>query len=233
MNDWISAGIAIAAGIVIGLIAARLLRRFIHKQPSEAIQTVAVPLSSLVLATFVITGLVVGLGFVQPDAVDQIRDDLISFLPRAFGAAIVLIGANVAASLVSEAVRRVVSNTPMASGVVAGGARAAILVAGAILAASQLGFDTTIITLAAAALLFALAGAFILIVGLGGREVASEVAAGRTWRSMIEVGMQIRVGDDTGVISAIHPVAVEIDADGRRVLIPHSRILAEGLDLVD
>lgn len=233
MNDWIAAAIAVAAGLILGTIASRLARRFVERQKSEAIKSVAGPIGSLVMATFTIIGLFTALGIVNPASRDQIPEDLVDYMPRMLGAAIVLIGANVVGSLLAESVRRAVEGSGAPSDLIAGAVKMTFLVAGATLAAGQLGFDTTIINLSAAALLFALAGGFVLLVGLGGRSVARQVAAGRSWRTMIDVGMFVRIGDDSGEIIEIHPVAVELDQNGRRIFIPHSRILDEGVEIVE
>ncbi len=99
-----------------------------------------------------------------------------------------------------------------------------------LLAVAQLGIDTTVVNLGVAAIFFGLAASFTLLVGLGGREIAGEVAATRTLRRMVSIGDRIQTGDLAGTIVGLHPTAVEIETSlGERVLIPSSTIAGERL----
>ena len=98
------------------------------------------------------------------------------------------------------------------------------------------------VNIAVAALLFGVAGALALLTGLGGRQVAGEIAAGRAWRTSLRSGDRIaavvagsrRTPSDTepggamtvsGVVVDVHPTAVELDAAGVTVFVPNSRLL--------
>ena len=229
MNDWIAAAIAVGAGLIVGAVAARLIRGALMRSSKPAVSAAAAPVASLVFSAIFIVGLVVALGFVHPDSLETIPEDLFEFLPRLLAAVIVLIGGNVFATLGSAATDKALRGTaahrfgPMA-------VRWTILSFTAILAAAQLGVDTTIINIAAAALLFGLAAAMALLIGLGGRGVASEVAAGRAWRTTLSVGDRIAASDVggssiDGVVVEIHPTMIELDVDGRSVLVPNSQLL--------
>ena len=86
--------------------------------------------------------------------------------------------------------------------------------AATLLAAGQLGVNTTILNLAAAALLFSIGASFTLLSGLGGRQVSAELAAGRAISRMIAAGDQITVAGQSGIVS-MHPTSVELQlADG-------------------
>ena len=55
MNKWLAAGIAVAAGFIIGSIVARIVRGVLSKDSRpEALQTMANPISSLFFAAAVI-----------------------------------------------------------------------------------------------------------------------------------------------------------------------------------
>jgi small-conductance mechanosensitive channel len=229
VNDWIAAAIAVGAGLVVGAITARLFRRALLRSSKPAVSASAAPVASVVFSAIFIVGLVVALGFVNPDSLETIPEDLFEFLPRLLAAVIVLIGGNVFATLATTASDKALRGTaahrfgPTA-------VRWTILSFTAILAAAQLGVDTTIINIAAAALLFGLAAAMALLVGLGGRGVASEVAAGRAWRTTLAVGDRIAAADVggssiDGVVVEIHPTMIELDADGRSILVPNSQLL--------
>jgi small-conductance mechanosensitive channel len=229
VNEWISAGIAVGAAVIVGAIAARVVRNLLARSDKEAVRSAAAPLATLVLSACFIVGLAVALGFVHPESLDTIPDDLVDFVPRAIAAAIVLIGGNVVASVARTATQRAIRGTS-AERIAPLVVRWSILAFSFILAAAQLGVDTTIVNIAAAALLFGTALAMALLVGLGGRDVAGQVAAGRASRATLSAGDRIRVADVAGVeidgvVVDVHPTAVEIDAGGRTVLVPNSHLL--------
>lgn len=189
----------------------------------------AAPVGSLVFSVAFIIGLIVALGFVQPDSLDTIPEDLVDFVPRVLAAAIVLIGGNVAGSVAQTAAARALAG----SGAARMGPSAVkwgIMAFALILAAAQLGVDTTIINIAAAAVLFGAAAAMALLVGLGGRQVAGEIAAGRAWRASLAVGDRVQAADVggvaiDGVVIDIHPTSVELDVSGRSMFVPNTQLL--------
>ena len=91
----------------------------------------------------------------------------------------------------------------------------------------QLGLDTTVVNLGVAAVFFGIAGALMLLVALGGRGVATEVASTRILRRLFREGDLIRTDNVEGTVVSVHPTAVELEtADGRTVLVPSSQFVA-------
>ena len=230
MNEWISATIAVGAGLVLGSIVSRVVRNQLVKSKVEALRESAAPLGGLVFSAFIIAGLLVALGFVSPDDLDQLPTDLIDFLPKAISAAIVAIGGNVAGTFAQTAVAKAVAGSGAAARFAPAVVKTAILAAAMILAAAQLGVDTTVINIAVAALLFGLAASVALLTGLGGRQVAGEVAAGRVWRRSLETGDRIRAHgvagiDIDGIVIDIHPTAVEVEAVDSTLFVPNTKLM--------
>lgn len=239
-TDWITVAGSIAGGIVIGLIAARIVTMVVGAASRpEPIRNAARPLASLAFWTATAIGLVIALGTGAPNALSQLPQDVVDYLPRVMSAAIVLIVANVAASFAQAALAPVVGR--MSAGTqrrVLNGVRTAIIGLAVLLAVRQLGFDTTVINIAVAAALFGLAGALMLLIALGGRDVAVEVASTRVIQRLIKSGDRIRIdvpgGPNalsttiSGKVVALHPTAVELETlDGETVLVPASRFVAE------
>ncbi len=228
MNDWLLAPAAIVAGIAIGLILSRIVFGFVAapKRP-VAIQDVARPISRLVFATSVVIGLLVAIGFLQPEALDELTGDAIAFIPRMLVAAVIIIVANVLESFASTAISTATGRMPMqvqrqANLVV----KATILALAVILAVGQLGVDTAVINLGVAAVFFAVAASLTLLIGLGGQRVAREVAATRALRRLLSVGDKVAVGDIEGVIQSVSPTAIEVrTGDETTVLVPSSHFL--------
>jgi len=216
--------------VFVGAIAARIVRNAFVRASRDAVRAAAAPVASLVFSTAFIIGLVVALGIVNPDSLDTIPADLVDFAPRALAAAIVIIAGNVVASLARAATHRALRGTGTAERVGPGAVRSVVLAFAFILGAAQLGIDTTIINIAAAAVLFGAAAAMALLIGLGGRTVAAEVAAGRAWRRALAAGDRIRASgigsaDIDGVVVEVHPTAVELDCAGRSLFVPNSELL--------
>jgi flagellar biosynthesis protein FliQ len=233
MNDWIAVGVAIVGGLVVGVIASRIVSTMLGK-PSrpKPIQDAARPLSSLAMSFGLVVGLIVALGIIQPDAVEQLRTDAVSFIPKVLTAVIIVILANVLSSFAVAALGTALARAPLkVQRQVSGVTRGLILVMAILLAVGTLGVDTTVVNLGVAAVFFAAAASFTLLVGMGGREVASEVASTRAVRRLVSVGdvIAIGLGDSAvrGKVVALHPTALEIEEAGEIVLVPSSRLLSE------
>lgn len=232
MNEWLQVLIAIVGGIVVGLIASRIVYGIVgsSKRP-EPIQNVARPLASLALSIGIVIGLVTALGIIQPDSLDQLRDDAIAFIPKLMTAAIIIIVANVLSSFATTALARTTGRLPLptqrlAHNVVKG----TIVALATLLAVSQLGINTDVVNLGVAAVFFGVAASFTLLVGLGGHGVAREVASTRAVKRLVSEGDTLSIGDNRGVVTAIHPTAIELSAvDGGVTLIPSSRLVAESV----
>jgi small-conductance mechanosensitive channel len=95
----------------------------------------------------------------------------------------------------------------------------------AITAAAQVGVSADILILVIAILLAAVAGTFAIAFGLGGREVARSLNAGRFVRGAFEIGQTIRVGELRGRILAIDPDATVIETEEGRVRVPNHMLL--------
>jgi flagellar biosynthesis protein FliQ len=242
MNEWVSAAIAVAAGFAVGTIASRIVLSVMNRSKVQAVRDSAAAVAGLALSAGVIVGLLVALGFVAPDQLQQLGDDAIAFLPKAIAALVIVIGANVASTFAAAAVAKALVGTGAAARFAPMITKFAILGGGAIIAAGQTGVDTAVVNIAVAALLFGVAGALALLTGLGGRQVAGEIAAGRAWRTSLRSGDRIaavvsgsrrNAGDAdsgspmtvSGVVVEVHPTAVELDAAGVTVFVPNSRLL--------
>ncbi len=228
MNNWILAIIAVAIGIIVGVVASRIMYAVVGSRGRpQAVQNVARPIAQLVLAFGVVAGLIAGLGFVQPRALEQLPRDVVAFVPKLMVAAIIVILANVLGSFATTALDQATGRLPLnvqrqANLIVKG----TIVTLAVLLAVSQLGIDTEVINMAVAAVLFALAASFTLLVGLGGHGVAREVAASRALRRMVNEGDKVTIEDISGTVRALHPTAIEVVTSGDdSVLVPSSHFL--------
>jgi small-conductance mechanosensitive channel len=92
-------------------------------------------------------------------------------------------------------------------------------------ALAQLRVSAGILFTVIAILLAAAAATFALAFGLGGREVAKALNAGRFVRSAFEVGQTISIGDVRGEIIAIDPEATVIGTADGSVRVPNHMLI--------
>ncbi len=232
LTEWILFAGFIVGGIVVGRIAGGLTHRLLSRDSRPLpIQDAAKPLSSLVMYGFIITGLMISLGILQPSAAQEIPRDLIAFMPRLLTAAIIVIGANVVTSFVQAALRPMMGRSSgSVQRQVNTGVRALIVGLATVVAVTQIGIDTTIINIVLGALFFGLAASMTLLVGMGGQSVAREVAASRAVRRLVNEGDQVSVGNVVGTVLAVRPTAVEVrDVSGTITLVPSSYFVGEPL----
>lgn len=234
-SDWILVGAAIAGGILVGIILSRVLHA-IFGSPSrpEPLQQAAAPLASLGLWAGVIGGLLIALGIISPPSVEQLPKDLINFLPKVLAAAILVIATNVLASFALAAIAPAMARASTAlQNQVSMIVRSVIVGLGALLAVRQLGVDTAVINLGVAAVFFCAAASLTLLIGLGGHRVATEVASTRAIKRLVRVGDRISVGGVSGLVTTIHPTAVEVTPKdgGDSVLVPSSVFMAQSVTI--
>jgi small-conductance mechanosensitive channel len=94
-----------------------------------------------------------------------------------------------------------------------------------LMAAAQIGVSADILFIVIAIFLAAAAGTFALAFGLGGREVARALNAGRFVRGAFYVGQTISVGQIRGTIVAIEPEATVIGTGDGLVRVPNNLLL--------
>jgi hypothetical protein len=224
----------LALSIVVGIVAARVSRKWLKGSRSTALQDAAEIIASGLFWLFLSVGIVLALAMTDPTQLAPIPSRLLAYFPRAIVAMLMIVGARVAGSLVGHTVVQAAHratgkiNTSLGTAV-----RVAILAGGAILAVSQLGIDTTILTILVAALAFGSMLGAALVVGLGGRRVASQVAAGRAMRELIGPGARVSSGALKGTVVEMHRVGVEIErSDGTRVHLPYERLLDDVVEFV-
>lgn len=224
----------IAGGFVLGSIAAAVSRRLTSAESRpEVIRSSAGSIATLAFSIVLIASLLIALGMINGAAVDQLLTDTALFFPKVISAAIVVIVANIFSNLAEMGVARSLGHvSPTIRQRVPKLVKMAIMGFALIIAANQLGINTTIVLIAVAALLFGISLASAMLAGLGGRSVAEEVAAGRAVRRELKVGDTIRIGEVEGDIAAIGSTSTQITGTDRVTLIPNSEILGQWIQIM-
>lgn len=232
MAKWLGAAGALVGAVLVGMVLSRVVRAALSKpNRPEALRTSASAIASLVLSLAVMIGLVSALGSVAPDLLKTIPEDLVRYLPKVLAAALLIIAGRVVAVAAEIGVSRAVARAaPAVQRRAVSSARTGILAISGLLAISQVGINTTVVTLLVAGVVFAVSATFVLLVGLGGREVAGEVAAARVLRRSLHQGDVVTLGSVSGEVLALHETSVEIRSEaGLSHLVPASRFLHDDL----
>lgn len=233
-TKWLVALTAIVIALIVGIIASRLVRIVMSKESRpEVVRNVAKSVASLVFSLCLIIGLVVALGVVNETALEQLPKDVVAYIPKLLSAAIVLIGANILGAIVTTILEQSlghVSSTMRRR--VPAIARGVITAFAVLIAASQIGIDTQILTLLVAAVFFSIGLSAALVAGLGARDVASELAAGRAVKRLLNPGDLVAYNDTAGRVINLHSVGLELETgDGQTIVVPHSDLLSEAVHI--
>ena len=226
IDPWIFATGAIVVGLLSGVVGAALVRRIILTDRSDypEVHDAARASSMFLFLFFTSIGVIVAIGFINPETLEPIPAEILRESPRVLAAGLILIAARALAFAVGGLVNGAFegSGARMRSQMASLG-RLLVYSVAIVLALSQLGVETTILSIIVGGVVFAGALAFGLLVGLGGRELGGELAAGRYLHRLVRVGDEIEVGGTAGRIVALHPASVELAVeDGSSVHLANS-----------
>lgn len=228
MRWLIAAGVLLAA-VLLATAVSGYVRRLLSRPGRDARRrTLAEPVSRVLYSLLLAAGLVGALGIASPDSLEPLPADLIAFLPRLLIAGLLLLLGGTAATMTANAVgTSLVRSTGKPQPALTRLVRAAVMVVVVVLAVSQLGVNTKIIDTIVEAVVFGVAAAMVLLVGLGGRDMATEVAAGRYVRKLVRVGDSLTSGSITGTVNAVHGASVELlQEDGTTLHVPHAQLMS-------
>jgi hypothetical protein len=98
----------------------------------------------------------------------------------------------------------------------------------AIMALAQLGIDNTLIYILTACAFGGVMLSAALLTGLGGRDVASQIAAGRALKSQLVVGGRVANDDVSGTIVQLHATTVRLQLDdGSFLHVPYGSLFGQ------
>jgi small-conductance mechanosensitive channel len=146
-------------------------------------------------------------------------------LPKIFIAAVLVLGGAVVAGTARQQTERLTYQLdfPVPVGQIV---QVGVLGVFGILAAEEIGISTAVLLVVIAVLLAAVSGTFTLAFGLGSREVARALSAGRYLRHDYRVGQEIAFADIRGRITRIHSTSTLLDAgEGRSIRVPNHLLI--------
>lgn len=158
-------------------------------------------------------------------ALSRTLNEAILFLPKLFVALVIVLVGVVVADFVRRRADRAIEQmgVEFPFGRVA---QAVVLVVALLTALAQLGVSTSIVTALAALVLVVSGLAVALAFGLGGRDLARQLSAGRYVNASYRLGDRITVVDVSGEIAAFEGAAVVLrDDNGRLVRVPNALLI--------
>jgi hypothetical protein len=224
--EWIWAAVAFGSGLLFGEIAGRIVRSAMSRR-GDAVRESAAAVGTFVFWASTAVGLVVAIALIDSSVLDDLGDRLGDQLPKFLVAFLLLIGGYA----VSVAVAAMIGQSARkATGVRQVGLermlRASIMAAAVVVALTELGVDSSVLVVLVAVAIGTPALAIALLTAHGGREVAGQIAAGRSLRHQLRPGQHLHTDDVDGVIRVLHPSTVELErSDGTRVLVPNRSLL--------
>ncbi|WP_417662210.1 mechanosensitive ion channel family protein [Pseudomonas sp.] len=162
------------------------------------------------------------------ERVSATLDVLALYLPKVFGAALVLVVGVLLAHLVSGIVRGAADSVGLeyAHGV-ARIAQGLVIIISISVAIGQLEVKTELLNYVIAIVLITIGLAVALALGLGSREIAGQILAGIYVRELYQVGQHVQVGDVEGQIEEIGTVKTIVLTDAGNLVSVANRILLE------
>jgi len=227
---------AVAAGLVIGSVAGRVIRRLLGKETNrDALRAIAGPASSFAFWASTAAGVIFAVGSVSPESLRPLPGQLIAWLPNALVAGLLVLAGVAGGIAISGAVGRAVYKaTGQKAPAVEKAIRAALTGGASILALGQMGVQTSIILVLVAGVIFSVALTFSLLAGLGGRQVAHHLAANRTLRAELVPGNRLITSQAAGTIVDVSATTVVIGTDdGRRLHIPCGMLLDGPFEIIE
>jgi Conserved TM helix/Mechanosensitive ion channel len=200
----------------------RELRRFGLTSPASNIVGRAVRFAVVVV---VVVSAIAALGLA---ALTASLNAAILFLPKLFAAAILVLVGLVLARFVRDRVDRAATRMDLA-GPLGALAEAVIIAAFVVSALAQLSVPLAILTLVVTILIAAVSFSAALAFGLGSRDAARQVAAGRTLTGSLHVGQTITVGDVTGEIQAMEGAALILRTSSKSTFRVPNHVLLESV----
>lgn len=192
----------------------------------DALARLTLPRSvSTVLARLVRFGIAVvavfaALSLLGLEALEESLNQAVLFLPKLAVALALALAGVVIAGFVRDRLDRLTDQVdlPVPLGQLG---QIAVLAVFFITAAAQIAVSSAILMLVLAILLAAASATFSLAFGLGGREMARSLNAGRFVTSAFDVGQEITVEGFRGRIVALEPATTVLETDDGRVRLPN------------
>lgn len=148
------------------------------------------------------------------------------YLPKLGIATLIIVLGLLAANFVRELIVMACRTAGIAQGAILGQAfHAAAILLIFVTAINQLGIDTTLLNTTLVILVAGFIGGSALSFGLGARSAVANLIAAHYLQPVLRVGQKVRVQAFTGEVVAVTPVAIILDTEEGRVVVPASQFM--------
>jgi hypothetical protein len=235
MRWLIALGVVVGSAIVASFVSGLVRKSLLKPTRPEKVRGLAQPAGSILLAAVLGLGIVVALGIGDPDSLKPLPSNLVAFIPKLLIAVLFILLGGAIATLTSNAIATsVLKATGQPQPQLARVIRLVVTAVFTLLAIGQIGIDTKIVDQITMGVVAALAGSLALLGGLGGRQMASDVAAGKYLRRLIRPGDLVtsdleEIAGQEAMVTKVHGATVEVIIDGNKqtiVHIPNARLLS-------
>jgi hypothetical protein len=156
-------------------------------------------------------------------------ESLVAYLPNVIVAAITIVLALVIGRFANRIVDAGLAQFNLGFANIASTvAEAAVVLFGAVIAASQLGLDTTIITANVSIIIAGIMATIVLAVGLGARTVVANILGGYYTKNLYQKGAEVTIAGHTGTVQDISNIGVTLKTSSGNITIPNEVILKRG-----
>lgn len=167
-------------------------------------------------------------------AISELVSNIINYFPQVISAGIVLI----IGTMLADSLKSIVATTCASLGIPSGKIIANVVfyfifLNVAVSALSQAKIDTDFIKNNFTVLIGAFAGAFALGYGLASKDMMSSILASFFHRDRFDIGDVITIEGVTGEIIEMDNTSIVLQTDGKRVIIPSSKLHSEKIELHD
>lgn len=153
--------------------------------------------------------------------ISEALTSLFHYIPKVFIAILILVLGLIASNFVRELIIMACSSAGITQGTIVA---QAFYVAGILLVVvtsiNQLGINTALLDNTIIIIIAGLIGGSALSFGLGARSAVANLIAAHYLRSVLRVGVDIRMGNIHGKVVALTPVSIVVETSEGRVVIP-------------
>lgn len=228
--NWVWAVIALSAGIVFGEVAGRVVRSTMIRSSRSRDTATARALPTAIFWASVLVGLVLAAATLRPSAIDGLGRRLGHTIPDLIIAAIWLIGGYAVSVVIATAIgESALKATGVRQLALERVLRITIMVAAIAGALNEMGVSSDIVLVFVATGVIGPAVVVTALTIIGGRDVASQVAAGRVIIHHVRLGQRIVCMGTAGTVVGMHSTCIELEADdGTISIIPNQQLLSVG-----
>jgi len=156
-------------------------------------------------------------------------NDLIAYLPNVIIAAITIVLALLLGRFVKGLVLTGLEQMNISfGGIAASVAEAFVILFGASIASSQLGFDISVITANITIIIAGVVALLALSLGLGSRTAIANLVNGYYTKQLFKEGMRVTLCGYRGTIKDVNNVTVVLDVDGEKIMVPNEEAMKHG-----